>query len=357
MFKDRIHISAPELVYKDEELNYTVDGSCGTLRGADGKIDFWTTDLGRLPYYRHFRGTAEDPFAEELQPFEWDYNNYKQTWPCGLWVQSFYRCEDGLLIGFTHREDISREDPDYPQNYHLGFSVSRDGGQHWKYLGDVCGTICNYISKNRCGGRWPNMGGVPFFAAKDGYFYFYFNEFTPDYERYVSGARVPMKEAIEMIRRDELPAALVKKYSGNGVWDTEPMYGTAARMLPEDCPDIKFIEAIGYKYDCHADAAYCSAIDKYILVIQSARQVILFFSDDCAHWDDHLVLVNAEPDAGLCYYSTIVGLDDEASDDFSTVGHDFYVYYTHKIGMRRLPEDYGDYETDLFYRCRVTIDR
>lgn len=356
MIKDRIHISGPELVYKDEELGYTVDGSCCTLRGADGTIDFWTTDLGKKPPYFHFRGTAENPFAEKLEPFEWDYNNYKEVIPCGLWVQSFYQCEDGMLVGFTHREDLNRDDPDYPQNYHLGFSVSHDGGQHWKYLGDVLGSICNYISKRRTAGRFPNLGGVPFIAAKDGYFYFYFNEYTPKYERYVSAARLPMKEAIEMIRRGEVPAELVKKYSGNGVWDTEPMFGTGANILPENCPDIHFHEEVGYKYDCHADAAYCSALDKYILVVQSARQVILFFSDDCENWDEHIVLATAEPYKGLYFYSTIVGLDNEASDDFSTVGHDFYVYFTHKPGFLRLPGNYGDYQTDMFYRCRVTID-
>lgn len=356
MIKERIHVSAPELVYKDEELSYTVDGSCCTLRRPDGKIDFFTTDLGELPYYRHFRGTAEDPFAEELPPFTWDYNNFKSTWPCGLWVQSFYRCDDGMLVGFTHREDLNKTDLDYPQNYHLGFSVSHDGGEHWKYLGDVCGTICNYISKNRTGGKYPNMGGVPFFAGKDGYFYFYFNEYSKEYERYISGARVPMKEAIEMIRRGESPAPLVKKYSGGDVWDTEPMYGTAARMFPEDCTDIRYFEDCGYKYDCHSDAAYCSALDKYMIVVQSARQLILFFSDDGAHWEEHVVAATAEPYTGLFYYSTIVGLDDEASDDFSTVGHGFYIYYTHKIGFLRLPNNYGDYTNDLYYRCRVTID-
>ena len=92
-----------------------------------------------------------------------------------------------------------------------------------------------------------------------------------------------------------------------------------------------------------------------MLVVQSARQGILFFSDDCAHWDEHVVVATAKPYTGLYYYSTIVGLDEEASDDFSTVGHDFYIYFTHKIGFLRLPGNYGDYATDLYYRCRVTI--
>lgn len=357
MLKDRIHVSERELVYTDDQLSFTVDGSCCTLRRPDGQIDFWTTDLGNLPYYRHFVGTADDPFAKELEPFEWDYNNFKQVWPCGLWVQSFYRCDDGMLIGFTHREDLHKDDRDYPQNYHIGFSVSHDGGQHWKYLGDAVGTVCNYISKNRSGGIWPNICGVPFVPGKDGYFYFFFNEWSPDFVRFTSAARLPMKETIDMIRRGESPAALVKKYSGNGVWDTEPMFGTGARILPENCPDILFDEAIGYKYDCHSDAAYCSALDKYMLVIQTARQVVLFFSDDCANWDEHVVLSTADPYVGLYFYSTIVGLDDEASDDFSTVGHDFYVYFSHKPGFLRLPGNFGDYDTDHFYRCRVTIDK
>ena len=72
MLKDKIHVSETEIVYTDDQLTYTVDGSCCTLRRPDGKFDFLTTDLGGQPYYRHFRGPADDPFAEELEPFEWD---------------------------------------------------------------------------------------------------------------------------------------------------------------------------------------------------------------------------------------------------------------------------------------------
>lgn len=357
MLKDKIHVSETELVYTDDQLSYTVDGSCCTLRRPDGKIDFLTTDLGGLPYYHHFRGPADDPFAEELEPFEWDYNHFKEEWPCGLWVQSAYKCEDGVLIGFTHREDLSKVDFDYPQNYHIGFSISRDGGQHWKYIGDMMGTCRNFISKNRSNGVWPNICGVPYVVGKDGYFYIFYNEWNEARERYTSVARIPVKESIEMVRREENPAKLMKKYSGNGVWDTEPMHGTAPRILPEDCDDIVYHEEVGFKYDCHSQAAYCSAIDKYILVVQTARQVVMFMSDDCVNWDDHVVLSTANPDKGLYMYSTIVGCDDEASDDSSTVGHDFYVYFTHKIGFLRLPGNFGDYETDHFCRVRVTIDK
>ena len=70
-----------------------------------------------------------------------------------------------------------------------------------------------------------------------------------------------------------------------------------------------------------------------------------------------MVLSTADPDVGLYFYSTIVGLDDEASDDFSTVGHDFYVYFFHKPGFFRLPGNFGDYDTDRLCRVRVTIDK
>ena len=174
---ERIHIEEPKLLYRDAEMKLSMDGSCCTLRHPDGKIEFWSTDLCSPPYYRHFLGTADDPFAEVLPDFEWDYNGHKEPWPSGVWVQSFYQCDDGMLIGFTHREDLNKEDIDYPQNYHIGFSVSHDGGKHWKYLGDVLGTCQNYISKRRTGGKYPNVAGVPFLAGKDGYFYFYFNEY------------------------------------------------------------------------------------------------------------------------------------------------------------------------------------
>lgn len=356
MLKHKIHIGKPELIYDDEQLNFTVDGSSCTLRHTDGKIEFWTTDLGKLPYYRHFLGTAENPFETELAPFEWDYNNYRETWPSGLWVQSFYKCEDGMLVGFTHREDLNRDDPDYPQSYHIGFGVSYDGGKNWKYLGDALGSNRNYISKRRADGKYPNVGGVPFFVGKDGYFYFYYNEYNSEYERYISGARMPVKESVELMRNGVCPVKLVKKYSGNGVWDTEPVCGTGEKMFPENCEDVLFMEDCGYKYDCHSDAAYCAPLDKYVMVVQSARQLILFFSDDGCTWDDHVVAATAEPYTGLYYYSTIVGLDSGASDDFTTVGHDFYIYFTHKTEFLRLPENYGNYDKDLYYRVRVTVE-
>lgn len=80
MLTGKIHVSKTEAVYTDDQLSYTVDGSCCTIRRPDGKIDFLTTDLGSLPYYHHFRGPDDDPFAEELEPFEWDYNHFKAVY-------------------------------------------------------------------------------------------------------------------------------------------------------------------------------------------------------------------------------------------------------------------------------------
>ena len=133
-------------------------------------------------------------------------------------------------------------------------------------------------------------------------------------------------------------------------------FGTAAPMIPTDLKDVNYVEEIGYEYDAHSDAAYCSALDKYILILQSARQVIMFLSDDGANWTDHVVLFTAEPDSGLTYYSTIVGMDDEATDDFSTVGHKFCVHFSHKPEFNRLPNNYGNYAKDKYYRCCVTIE-
>ena len=165
-----------------------------------------------------------------------------------------------------------------------------------------------------------------------------------------------MKESIEKIRRGECPDNLVRKYSGGDVWDTEPMFVTAAPMLPEDCPDLLVSDECGYIYDCHSDAAYCSALDKYMLAVQSARQLILFFSDDGAHWNDHIAVATCEKDSGLYYYSTIIGLDDEASDDFSTVGHRFCIHYTQKVGFLRRPGRWDNYCVDDYYSSQITID-
>lgn len=345
--KNRIHVSKPELVCPDEKMPFTMDGSFCKLRQMDGSIHYWTTDLGEKPYYHRFRGTTDDPFLQEIETFDWDFNGYKDTWPCGLWVQSMYRCDDGMLIGFVHREDLNHADPEYPNNYHIGFGVSHDGGTHWKYLGDVCGNVCNDCV------RYPNMAGVPYFPGKDGYFYFFFNDYTPEMERYVSAARTPIQEAIAAIRKGELP--VVKKYSGNGVWDTEPMHGMGAPILPkldginEDSLDRKY-------YDCHANAAYCSALDRYILVVQHRYELFMFLSEDGSQWGEPLKVASPEPNTGYCYYTTIVGTDDEASDDSSTVGHSFNIFFTHKPDYCRVYRASTGYGNDQYYRVQVTID-
>jgi len=134
--------------------------------------------------------------------------------------------------------------------------------------------------------------------------------------------------------------------------------------------DLRSMESqvISYDYDVVDGYAFADnnsaailkkafgTLDKYILILQSARQVIMFLSDDGANWNDHKLLFTAEEKSGLTYYSTIVGLDDEASDDFNTVGHKFGVYFTHKPEFYRLPDNYGNYAKDKFYRCCVTIE-
>ena len=146
-----------------------------------------------------------------------------------------------------------------------------------------------------------------------------------------------------MSRADEIFIQNCKDILTNGVWDTDPMTGTAARMLPQ-------IE--GFHFDSHSDAAYCSALGKYMLLSQGDCRLYMLLSDDCVHWEDPIVVATGSPRTGYFSYSTIVGLDDEASTDFSTVGHDFYIYFTHKPNGEQI----DGYDYDLYHRCRITID-
>lgn len=108
---ERIHLGEPELVKSDADFGgYTLDATFVPLRRADGMYDFINTSFCEKPYYHKFVGTPEDLFMKS-ELYEMDYNGYSDAEPSGVWIMSAYKYEDGFLVGFCHRELISRTDP------------------------------------------------------------------------------------------------------------------------------------------------------------------------------------------------------------------------------------------------------
>lgn len=334
----RIQLSEPELVRTDEEFGaFTLDAGFVPLRNSDGTYSFINTSFSEKPNFHRFVGTPEDIFQGDLL-YSMDYNGYTSTEPSGIWIMSAYKYDDGLLAGFCHRELIHHTDPAFGNNFFIGLAVSRDGGKSWKYLGDIASNAIN-------GGKYKaNMGGVPL-LVKDGYFYIYFNDFDAMGVHRVTAARMKMDETRECLLQEKLPQ--VFKYTGSGIWKTDPMKCTGASILPD----------VGFQPDAHSKGVYCKALDRYLLTMQTNAQarLILFISKDCERFDDHIILDVAEEGVQMQPYSFFMSTDGDCSDDMNVVGREFYIYYPRKGTRIRNPKEYGDYGYDDLYRRKVTI--
>ena len=137
---DRIHISPPELVKSDAQLGaFTLDATFVPLKNPDGTYCFLNTSYSEKPNFHRFVGTPEDFLLKDIF-YEMDYNGYSCAEPSGIWIMSAYKYPDGMLVGFCHRELISRTDPGFGNCFFIGLAVSHDGGASWKYIGDMCPT-------------------------------------------------------------------------------------------------------------------------------------------------------------------------------------------------------------------------
>ncbi|MBQ4625106.1 MAG: hypothetical protein IJB51_11260 [Clostridia bacterium] len=334
--KHRIHIGEPELVRADADFDYTLDAQFVPIKNPDGSWKFLNTSLCEKPYFHKFIGDAENIY-QKSELYEMDNNGFLDLWPAGVWVMSAYKFEDGLMAGFCHREMVSRTDPNFGNCFFMGLAVSQDNGESWKYLGDVCSNVLN-------GGSFmANMGGCPL-LVRDGYFYIYFNDADAQGLYRVSGARMKIDETHDALLAGKLPT--VKKYTGNGMWETDAMRGTGANILPQT----------GFQPDTHAKGTYCKALDRYMLTTQTNGQgkLLLFLSPDCEHFDEWLVVDDVgEENVFMQPYSFFMSIDGDCSDDMNVIGREFYIYYPHK-GLEH-GRGYG-YDHDDLYRRRVTID-
>jgi len=335
---NRIHISEPELYKTDAQLGaFTLDATFVPLKNEDGTFSFFNTSFSEKPNYHRFVGTPEDIFQGD-RLYHMDYNGYSNAECAGVWIMSAYQYPDGMLAGFCHRELLHNTDPAFGNNFFIGIAVSYDGGNCWKYLGDIASNALN-------GGQIKaNMGGVPL-LVKDGYFYIYFNDFDAAGLHRITAARMDMEETRQCLKEGKLPQ--VFKYTGSGIWKTDPMKCTGASILPD----------VGFPLDAHAKGVYCKALDRYLLTMQTNAyaRLILFFSPDCEHFDEHIILDEALEGIQMQPYSFFMATDGDCTDDMNVIGSEFYIYYPRKGTRIRDPKEFGDYGYDDLYRRKVTI--
>lgn len=333
---DRIHIGEPNLICCDKDMPITLDGTMIPLKNSDGTWRFITCDLCKKPYHHKFIGTPDNIFQKH-EYCDMDSNGYMDEFPCGIWPWSAYKCEDGMIFCLCHREMISRTDPMFKNAYFIGIAVSYDNGDNWKYLGDIIGTPGNGTSN-----PWAaNIGGIPIFE-KDGFLYMYFNDTNADNNlRWISAARMNLSEAIEAIRNEKLPK--VKKFSGTGKWETDPMTEMGANILPE---------VTGFYPDSHGCGVYIRPLNKFMLTLQSngIGKLMAFFTEDGEHFTEYLLIDEVENSNNniMQPYAFCISTDGDCTDDMRETGSEFYMYYPHK--------GCGDkYEYDDLYRRKITI--
>lgn len=326
-----------EQVRTDEQMPFTFDSSLGTLRMPDGSIRFFETDLGTKPYYFLYRGTPEDPLAEREGTFEIDYNGYADNWPSGIWVMGIVE-HAGIWIGVCHREHFLHFGEENPNarvfNFYIGFAISQDAGLHWKYIGDVCSNV-----KNNCGIE-PNMGGCP--TLKVGkWLQFFFNDYQRSGKRYISSARCDLDECAAALKKGILPR--VFKYTRDNQFNTDAQLGVGTMIIPEsDTPG----------YDAHSNAAYCAPLKKYLITVQThgLGKLLMYQSDDAVHWEQPIVVQQVEPGSIMQPYSTFVAIStDDSTDDMTTVGREFYLYWP-------LKGTGNSYDHDTWYRRKFTVE-
>lgn len=334
----RIYISEPELVKSDADLgSFTLDATFVPLKNGDGTYCFLNTSFSERPNFHRFVGTPEDILQKDLL-YEMDYNGYCCAEASGIWIMSAYKYDDGMLVGFCHRELLHHTDPAFGNSFFIGLAISRDGGSSWKYIGDIASNVLNG------GAVKANMGGVPL-LVKDGFFYVYFNDYDQVGLPRVTAARMKADETKACLLEGKLPS--VYKYTGSGIWKTDPMKCTGASILPD----------VGFQPDAHAKGVYCKALDRYLLTMQTNSQarLLLFISKDCEHFDEHIILDVAEEGVQMQPYSFFISTDGDCSDDMNVIGSEFYIYYPRKGTRIRNPKEYGDYGYDDLYRRKVTI--
>jgi hypothetical protein len=333
-----------KLIYTEDEIPIRYDGSLSTLR-KDGEMHFFhsfgcrlKTSQARRSRHSWHKGPPDDPLqchvGSKADKELWDYNGYyRDELEKGIWILGMYECPSGDLLAITHAELNKAPNETRgrraQQRFALGLGYSTDRGVSWTYCGEIV----------RPADSHHNVGGGAYIILAD-YIYVYFNDIIP-------GETGTRPTRIQCVARAELETVIRAaaqhqvtpwhKYR-DGEWDIPGLSGKPGEDL---IPDITGGE------DLHADAAYCTALRKYLLTVQTHRagKLLLFSSPDGLDWSLETTLDQVNNGA-IQPYSSFVDFDGP-SDDCHTVDGDFFIYF---------PRKGPDHDRDYLFRRRINID-
>lgn len=340
----QIQLGQLELIYTEDEIPIRYDGSLSTLR-KDGEMFFFhsfgcrlETTLERRSRHSWHKGPADDPLkchvVSRTDKELWDYNGYYQDQiEKGIWILGMYECPNSDLLAITHAElnnaAKGARNRRHEQRFALGLGYSTNRGLDWTY----CGEIVRPTDDRH------NVGGGAYLIVGE-YIYVYFNDIAPRETRARS-------TRLHCVARSEL-ASVVKaaakhqvttwhKYR-DGNWDVPGLSGE---------PGDDLIPHVVGGEDLHADAAYCTALGKYLLTVQthSAGRLLLFSSPDGVDWE-LATTVDRISSGAIQPYSSFVDFDGPSAD-CHTVDDDFFIYF---------PRKGPDHDHDHLFRRRITIE-
>ena len=239
-----------------------------------------------------------------------------------------YECPNGDLLAITHAE-LNETTKRADQRFALGLGYSTNRGVSWTYCGEIVKPADDH----------ENVGGGAYIIRGD-YLYVYFNDIIPS-----EAANV--RNRIQCVARAKLDS-VIKAAAGysvtswhkyrDGKWDIPALSGE---------PGEDIIPHVTGGEDLHADAAYCTALGKYLLAVQThgAGKLLLFSSPDGLDWSLETT-VDQVSNGAIQPYSAFVDFGGPTAD-CHTVDGDFYIYF---------PRKGPDRECDYMYRRRISVD-
>ncbi|MCL5271041.1 MAG: hypothetical protein M1457_10965 [bacterium] len=334
-YAQTIKVGDAELIYSEDENPIRYDGTISTLRKYGNELCFYHPfgcrfEPGGNRRSRHswFYGPPEDPLkihdASRTEEEFWDYNGYYQdTDEEGIWILAMHQLDNGDLLSITHAEINYPQDKTY--RFALGLGYSTDKGNHWTYCGEIA----------RAARDTANIGGGAYIFKGD-YMYVYYNDADPAAKKKLGCV---IRAKIEEVAK---AAAMHKvttwhKYR-NGQWDTPGLSNT---------PGSNIIPRTYGGEDLHADAAYCTALGKYLMTVQTGRahKLLLFASEDGLNWKQ-AAIVDETNENVMQPYAAFVDFNGP-TDDGRIVDDQFYIYFP-RIQL-------GDPEKTPMYRRSIRI--
>ncbi|MFD0693557.1 hypothetical protein ACFQZT_05565 [Paenibacillus sp. GCM10027628] len=310
--------------------NASTDQNATVNPYMDASLGTWKKDANNLyvlnakwDAFKLYYGPPSNPFQNFVGNVSMDHNG----WDGLTWISGVYKYADGTLLGLVHRERYWSNSAN--DCFYLGLAKSTDNGMNWKYLGDVLSPHVNYKEPvtNGVNSAAGNVAGVPFLVVGSD-LYIYYNEQTGT-EKRMSVAKASLATIKTAI--DSNTITPFYKYN-NGTWTEPAMGGTGSNIIPGGT-----ISNVGLDYyaghnlrDFHSDAAYVPGLGKYLITVndEGGSRLLLYSSTDGLNWGEETVIDAAQSGTDFRMpYSTFMSLSNGTSDDNSTVGNDFYIFY------------------------------